>query len=163
MDWWLIVLIVVVIALGVGLFFLYRKGKEMQEKSAASQEQIRATAQTQSLLVIDKKRMRLKEANLPKIVLEQTPKYLRRSKVPIVKVKIGPKVLNMICEEKIFDLIPVKKEVKAVINGIYIMDVKGLRSNLEAAPKKKGFMAKLRAKAEGMQEEKNNNDNKKKK
>ena len=30
-------------------------------------------------------------------------------------------------------------------------------------PKKKGFMAKLRAKAEGMQEEKNNNDNKKKK
>ena len=135
----------------------------MQEKSESTQKEMQATAQTQSLLIIDKKRMRLKEANLPKIVLEQTPKYLRRTKVPIVKVKIGPKVLNMICEEKIFDLIPVKKEVKAVINGIYIMDVKGLRSNLEAAPKKKGFMAKLRAKAEGMQEEKNNNDNKKKK
>ena len=135
----------------------------MQEKSESTQREMQATAQTQSLLIIDKKRMRLKEANLPKIVLEQTPKYLRRTKVPIVKVKIGPKVLNMICEEKIFDLIPVKKEVKAVINGIYIMDVKGLRSNLEAAPKKKGFMAKLRAKAEGMQEEKNNNDNKKKK
>ncbi|MBQ3599922.1 MAG: hypothetical protein II992_01805 [Lachnospiraceae bacterium] len=154
MDWWLIVLIVVVIALGVGLFFLYRKGKEMQEKSAASQEQIRATAQTQSLLVIDKKRMRLKEANLPKIVLEQTPKYLRRSKVPIVKVKIGPKIVTMLCDEKIFDVIPLKKEVKAVINGIYIVDVKGLRSGLETTTKKKGFMAKVREKAETMSKNK---------
>lgn len=162
MHWYVIVGIILVVLI-VGCFFLYKKGKSMQEKSESTQKEMQATAQTQSLLIIDKKRMRLKEANLPKIVLEQTPKYLRRTKVPIVKVKIGPKVLNMICEEKIFDLIPVKKEVKAVINGIYIMDVKGLRSNLEAAPKKKGFMAKLRAKAEGMQEEKNNNDNKKKK
>lgn len=162
MHWYVIVGIILVVLI-VGCFFLYKKGKSMQEKSESTQREMQATAQTQSLLIIDKKRMRLKEANLPKIVLEQTPKYLRRTKVPIVKVKIGPKVLNMICEEKIFDLIPVKKEVKAVINGIYIMDVKGLRSNLEAAPKKKGFMAKLRAKAEGMQEEKNNNDNKKKK
>ena len=162
MHWYVIVGIILVVLI-VGCFFLYKKGKSMQEKSESTQREMQATAQTQSLLIIDKKRMRLKEANLPKIVLEQTPKYLRRTKVPIVKVKIGPKVLNMICEEKIFDLIPVKKEVKAVINGIYIMDVKGLRSNLEAAPKKKGLMAKLRAKAEGMQEEKNNNDNKKKK
>lgn len=126
----------------------------MQEKSAASQEQIRATAQTQSLLVIDKKRMRLKEANLPKIVLEQTPKYLRRSKVPIVKVKIGPKIVTMLCDEKIFDVIPLKKEVKAVINGIYIVDVKGLRSGLETTTKKKGFMAKVREKAETMSKNK---------
>lgn len=152
MNWFIIVIIVFVI-LAIACFVLYRKGKELQEKSESSQEQMRAGAQTQSLLVIDKKRMKLKEANLPKIVLEQTPKYLRRSKVPVVKAKIGPKIVTMICDEKIFDIIPIKKEVKAVISGIYIMDVKGLRTNLEVAPKKKGFMAKLRAKAEALDTE----------
>ena len=159
---WPIILIIIFVVLVVACVILYKKGKQMQEKSESSQEQMRAGAQTQSLLVIDKKRMRLKEANLPKIVMEQTPKYLRRSKVPIVKVKIGPKVLNMICDEKIFDAIPLKKEVKAVINGIYIMDVKGLRVGLDSAPKKKGFMAKMREKAMNAQEELKKEQKKKK-
>ena len=47
-------------------------GKKMQTKQEASQEQMRAAAQTVSLLVIDKKRMKIKEAGLPKIVLEST-------------------------------------------------------------------------------------------
>lgn len=34
--------------------------------------------------------------------------------------------MSLICEEKIFDSVPVKKEVKAVVSGIYITDVKGL-------------------------------------
>lgn len=153
MNWWIIIVLVIAIVLGVGCILLYRKGKEMQERSESTQEQMKIGAQTQSLLVIDKKRMPLKDANLPKIVLEQTPKIYRRSKVPVVKVKIGPKILTMICDDKIFDLIPLKKEVKAVINGIYIMDVKGLRSSLDTAPKKKGFMAKMREKAEAMQNE----------
>ena len=90
--------------------------------------------------------MKLKEANLPKIVLDQTPRYLRGSKVPIVKAKIGPKVMSLVCDAKIFDLIPVKKEVKAVISGIYITDVKGLRSNLETKAVKKGFFGKIKDK-----------------
>lgn len=162
MKWPIIVLIVFVILI-IALILLYRKGKELQEKSESSQEQLRAGAQTQSLLIIDKKRMRLKEANIPKFVLEQTPKYLRRSKVPIVKAKIGPKIVTMLCDEKIFDSIPIKKEVKAVISGMYIMDVKGLRSNLEAAPKKKGFMQKIRDKAQSLQEETKDEKNSKKK
>lgn len=153
MEWWQIIVLIIVVALAIGCFFLYRKGKEMQERSESTQEQMKVGAQTQSLLVIDKKRMRLKDANLPKIVLEQTPKIYRRSKVPIVKVKIGPKILTMMCDDKIFDLIPLRKEIKAVINGIYIMDVKGLRTNLEKTTKKKGFMAKIRDKAEAMQKE----------
>lgn len=143
----LIIALVILVVLGIACVFLYKKGKQMQEKSESTQEQMRQGAQTQSLLVIDKKKMPLKEANLPKIVLEQTPKYLRRSKVPIVKVKVGPKIISMICDDKIFDQIPVKKEVKAVINGIYIMDVKGLRGNVEPEPEKKGFFAKLKKKA----------------
>lgn len=150
---WIIILGIIVILLGVGCFFLYRKGKQMQERSESVQEQMKIGAQTMSLLVIDKKRMALKDANLPKIVMEQTPKIYRRAKQPIVKAKVGPKIVTMLCDEKIFDLIPVKKEIKAVVNGIYIIDVKGIRTGLEAAPKKKGFMAKMREKAENLQKE----------
>ena len=142
---WLLITIIVFILLGVACFFLYRKGKDMQEKSETTQEQMRASAQVQSLLIIDKKKMRINEANLPKIVMEQTPKYLRRSKVPVVKVKVGPKIISLICDDKIFDQVPVKKEVKAVINGIYIMEVKGLHGNTEVQEEpKKGFFAKFK-------------------
>ena len=96
----------------------------------------------------DKKRMKLTEAGFPQIVVDQTPKYLRRAKVPVVKAKIGPKVASLMCEEKIFDLIPVKKEVKAVMNGIYIIDVKGMRGGLDTKPEKKKFFARLKDKAQ---------------
>ena len=90
--------------------------------------------------------MRLKDAGFPAIVLEQTPKYLRNSKVPVVKAKIGPKVMSLMCEPKIYDLIPLKKEVKAVMNGIYIIDVKGARGGLAERPEKVGFFKKMKAK-----------------
>jgi hypothetical protein len=138
----LIVLAVVIAAfIALGIY-----GRKLQKKQEESQAQMQAGAQTVSLLVIDKKRLKLKEANLPKIVVDQTPRYLRGSKVPIIKAKIGPKVMNLMCDEKIFDLIPVKKEVKAVMNGIYVMDVKGLRTNLDAKPAKQKFLQKLRSK-----------------
>ena len=148
------IFIIVVCVLLIAVIALAIIGRKLQKKQDASSEQMEAAAQTMSMLVIDKKMMKLKDANLPKIVLEQTPKYLRRSKVPIVKVKIGPKIVTMLCDEKIFDVIPLKKEVKAVINGIYIVDVKGLRSGLETTTKKKGFMAKVREKAETMSKNK---------
>lgn len=139
----LLIVLAVIIALFIGLSIY---GRKLQKKSEQSQAQMKAGAQTVSILVIDKKRIKLKEANLPKIVVDQTPKYLRGSKVPIVKAKIGPKVMTLMCDEKIFDLIPVKKEVKAVMNGIYIMDVKGLRANLDVKPAKQSFIQKMKSK-----------------
>ena len=146
MDTWLIVTLIVVAVLIGGLIALSIYGKKLQAKSEASQAELRAGAQTISILVIDKKRMKLSEAGFPQIVLDQTPKYLRRAKVPVVKAKIGPKVASLMCEEKIFDLIPVKKEVKAVMNGIYIIDVKGMRGGLDAKPEKKKFFARMKDK-----------------
>ena len=119
----------------------------MQKKQEASQGQMEAAAQTVSLLVIDKKRMKLKDAGFPKIVVESTPKYLRGSKVPVVKAKIGPKIMTLMCDEKIFPLLPVKKELKVVLSGIYIMDVKGSRNNLLQQPEKMGFFQKMKYKA----------------
>lgn len=116
---------------------LYFFGKKQEKKQAEQQEQLKAMAQNVSLLIIDKKRMKIKEAGFPAVVLENTPKYLRRAKVPVVKAKIGPKIMTLMCDEKIFPLVPVKKEVKAVISGIYITEVKGLRGPLETPKKEK--------------------------
>ena len=93
------------------------------------------------MLIIDKKRLKLKEAGLPQMVVDQTPKAFRNSKVPVIKAKIGPQIMTLICDEKIFDSVPVKKEVKAEISGIYVLGVKGLHGKT-AAPtetKKKGW------------------------
>lgn len=121
----LIVLGIIVLVLVILMIVLYFVGKKMQKKQDESQAQMQAAAQTATILVIDKKRMKLKDAGLPKVVLENTPKYLRGSKVPIVKAKIGPKIMSLMCDEKIFPVLPVKKELKVRISGIYIMEVKG--------------------------------------
>lgn len=125
---------------------MYFLGKRMQQKQEANQAQLEAAAQQVSMLIIDKKRMKLKEAGLPQIIIDNTPKYLRRSKVPVVKAKIGPKIMTLMCDAAIFDQIPLKKEVKATVSGIYITAVKGIRGPLETPQKKKGFFARLRKK-----------------
>lgn len=139
------VLLVILIILVIALIALYFWGKKAQKKQDEQQAQIEATKQTVSMLVIDKKRMRLKESGLPQMVIDQTPKMLRRSKLPIVKAKVGPKISILIADEKVFELIPVKKEIKAEVSGLYIVGVKGIRGSLEApAPKKKGFFARFK-------------------
>lgn len=135
----------VLIVLAVVLFFL---GKRAQKKQEAQQEQIEAAKQTVSMLIIDKKRMKLKESGLPAMVIEQTPKLLRNSKMPIVKAKVGPQMMSLVCDEKIFDSVPVKKEVKAVVSGIYITEVKGLRGSIKVEQKKKGFFKRALEKAQ---------------
>ena len=50
----------------------------------------------------------------------------------------------MIADEKVFDLIPLKKEIKAEVSGLYIVGVKGIRGSLQTpAPKKKGLLCKI--------------------
>lgn len=141
-----IVLLVILVVLIIACIVLYFLGKKAEKKQAEQQEQLDAVKQTVSILVIDKGRVRLRDAGFPPVVLENTPKYLRRSKVPVVKAKIGPKVMTLMCDADVFSIIPVKKEVKATISGIYITGVKGLRGSLEIPQKKKGFFARLRNK-----------------
>lgn len=140
---WIVFIIVMAVLIGAGVA-LYFFGKKQEKKQAAQQEQMKEIAQTVSMLIIDKKRVKLKEAGFPAIVLESTPKYLRWAKVPVVKAKVGPKIMSLMCDEKIFPMVPVKKEVKAVVSGIYITDVKGLRGTLDTTDKKKGFLARFK-------------------
>ena len=146
MKTFMIILGIVVAVLVIIMIVLYFVGKKMQKRQDESQAQMQAAAQTATILVIDKKKMKLKESGLPKMVLENTPKYLRGSKVPIVKAKIGPKVMSLMCDEKIFPVLPVKKELKVVISGIYIMGVKG-RNVLESPEEKLGFWQRTNLKA----------------
>lgn len=150
---WVIVMIVIAVILIGALIALSIYGKKLQARQEASQKELENASQSVSLLVIDKKRMKLSESGLPQLVLDQTPKYMRGRKVPIVKAKIGPRIMSLMCDERIFELIPVKKEIRAVISGIYIMDVKGLRSNLEARKTKVKFSEKLRRKVDELRQE----------
>jgi uncharacterized protein YneF (UPF0154 family) len=139
---WQILLVIIIILLGVlvGLFFW---GRKLEKRQAEQEEQIEAAKQQVTILVIDKKRLPVKESGLPQMVIDQVPKLMRRQKLPIVKARLQGRVLNMIADEKIYDLIPTKKEVKATISGIYITDVRAIRGTLERPSKKKSFRQKL--------------------
>ena len=146
-----ITLIVLALLLIGGIVALYFAGKKAQKKQAEQQEALEANKQTATMLIIDKKRMKFKDAGLPQMVVDQTPKYMRRAKLPILKVKVGPQIMTLICDEKIFDMVPVKKEVKAVVSGIYVLDVKNLHGKVAVTPVKKSkfkkFVEKLQEKA----------------
>lgn len=141
MMWYVLIAILILLVIAVILLIYF--GNKMQKKQAENQAQIDAMAQTVSMLIIDKKRLRVKDSGLPAMVIDQVPKYLRRSKMPIVKAKVGPKVMNLIADEKIFELLPVKKEVKVVVSGIYITGIKGARGGIEKPQPKKGFFKRL--------------------
>lgn len=152
----LIITLIIIAVMVAVLVTLYIIGTKMQKKQTAQKEQIAAAAQQVSMLVIDKKMMKLKEAGLPKQVIDQTPKRFRNAKVPIVKVKAGPQIMNLICDDGIFDELPTKGEVKAMVSGIYITEVKSIRGkkkNAEEPQKRKGLMAKLRRKQKEFQKE----------
>lgn len=144
------VILIIVAILAVLLVILMIVGNKLRKKQEASQAQIDAMKQTVSMLIIDKKKMKMKDAQLPKVVLEQTPKYLRGAKMPFVKAKIGPRIMTLIADEKIYNQIPVKAEVKAEISGIYITGIKSVRGGklAEEAPKKKKFLDRFKKQEE---------------
>lgn len=143
-----IVLLVIAIILVAAMIVLYFLGKKAQKKKEEQDEQMKAAAQTVTMLIIDKKRMKMKDAGLPSQVMEQANKLMQRAKLPIVKAKVGPRVMTLIADEQIYDDIPVKKEVKATVSGLYITGV--TRTSVEPlekpVKKKKGFRAKLQEK-----------------
>ena len=159
---WIIFRIVTVLLIG-GLVALTILGKKMQKKQEESEATMRQGAQIISIFVIDKARKKLVESGLPQIVIDQTPKYLRRSRVPVVRAKVGPKVMMLMCDEKAFNLIPEKKEVKVLMNGIYIVEAKCARGGLEAPPVKKTFRQKLQDKYAKLRKEEKQTETKKSK
>ena len=148
------IFMIVLAVLVVILIVLFILGRKLQKKQESQQASIEATAQTMNFFIIDKKMMKLTEAGLPKVVLEQTPKLMRRTKLPILKVKIGPKVMSLICDQKVFETLAPKQEVKASVSGIYVTSAKRIRGPIvETDPKKRKAAEKL-AKKEAKQKAK---------
>ena len=160
MPWWLIMIIVIVVALAI-MFVLYRVGDKLQKKPSAQREQMVEAAQPMNMLIIDKKMLPMKDAGLPKMVMEQTPKRYQKAKLPIAKVKVGPQIMNMICDDAIFDELPTRGEVKAMVSGIYIISVKSVRGKKvaqeeETGKKKKGnWRTRMRKRQVEMQKQLN--------
>ena len=91
----LLVVIAITIAAMVGLYFF---GKKTQAKKEEQDAQMAAVAQTVSMLIIDKKKLKIKDSGLPQAVIDQTPWYARMTKLPVVKAKVGPKVMTLIAD-----------------------------------------------------------------
>ena len=117
------ILISLLILAAIILGILYYYGQKLQVRQAESQKTIDAYKQTASLLIIDKKKMKLKEAPFPPEVYEKTPFYLKHTSVFVVKAKVGPKIVNFMCEKAVFEQIPVKATIKATISGAYITEI----------------------------------------
>ena len=142
-----IVLLVILVILIAAVIALYFFGKKAQKKQDEQQAQIQANKQTVSMLVIDKKRMplRIQDITIFELTYVMDKPEMEEILYEREKAKVGPKISILIADEKVFDLIPVKKEIKAEVSGLYIVGVKGIRGSLEAPQKKKkGFLARFR-------------------
>ena len=143
------VLVVILIILAIVLFVLYRQGQKLQARQMESQKLLDQYSQVVSMLIIDKKKMKLKEAPFPKEAYEQTPIYMRWMSVYVVRAKIGPRVFDLMCEKPIYEQIQPKTTIKAKISGAYITEViKGAVLDEKALEKRKKEKEKAAKKAE---------------
>jgi hypothetical protein len=123
MEWWhLYAILAVVVAAIAGLVVFLRKRykRNMEEQNTLVNQHKVAT----SILVLNKRKEKVQNANLPKSVIDQVPAMYKFRKVPIVKAKVGPQVLDLLCDEKIFDDIPDKKTINVELAGIFIAGIK---------------------------------------
>jgi len=137
--------------IAVTIFYFLQKwtGK----KAAEQQEMVEQHKQTVSIYVIDKKKDRITNANLPKAMMEQVPRMAKIMKTPLVKAKIGTQIMTLIADAAVFDALPVKKTVTVELAGAYIVSMKGQRTKKEMADMRKarkgvssegGFLSRFR-------------------
>jgi len=125
-----IIIFIVLAVVGFAVYFLNRwASKRMVEHSSM----VERNKQTASIYVIDKKKEKMQNANFPKAVLDQIPRWNKLMKMPLVKAKIGPQIMTLMCDKQVFDALPVKKTVMVELAGIYIVGMKGMKSKKEMA------------------------------
>jgi len=117
-----VILIVLAVILAI-LVVLYFVGRKLQDRQLESQRLMEQSSQTIDLLIIDKKKMKMKEAPLPKEVFEKAPAYSKLMKVCVVKAKIGPRIFNLICDDNVYRHLPDKTSCKVKLSGIYITEI----------------------------------------
>ena len=136
--------IIVIVLLAIGIFVAYRMNRKAMGQMIQAQDFIDANRQTVQIFVIDKKNEKPSPSNMPKAIFEQLPKKAKAKKAFLVRAKVGPQIVTLMCDKPVYEVMPVKKNVKVELAGMYIVSITGM--NLEDK-KKKTFSEKIAASA----------------
>ncbi len=117
----ILIILIVLVAGFIGYKFLRKKIQKKMDDQQVLVEQHKVPA---TILVLEKRKDKITNANIPKSVMEQIPKVYKIKKVPIVKAKIGPQVMDLLCDEDVFDRLPERKAVRVDLAGIFIAAIK---------------------------------------
>jgi len=128
-GWDIAIIIFIVLAVVIAAFVLLNRWAS--RRLVEQQSMIERTKQPASIYVIDKKRDKIQNANFPKAVQEQVPRWNKLMKTYLVKAKIGPQIMTLMCDKEVFEALPLKKTVKVDLAGIYIVSMKGMKSKKE--------------------------------
>ncbi len=138
---WFIIVGVIFGGILIGLYYLNRWATK---KAAAQNTMVNSMKQSVTIYPIDKKKDKLENVTLPKGVIEQVPKYQKLLKTYFVKAKIGPQIVTLMCDKNVFEAMPLKKNVKVELAGIYIVSVAGMKSKEEMKAIKKARKEKAK-------------------
>jgi hypothetical protein len=119
-----IILLIILILIGAGVVAYRIIKSRIQKKMDDQQQLVDEHKVTTSILILEKRKDKIANANIPKSVIDQIPKVYKIKKVPIVKAKIGPQVMDLLCDEDVFDKLPVRKTVRVDLAGIFIAAIK---------------------------------------
>jgi len=122
-EWWHLYMIMGTVVAGVagGVIYIRKKMKKRLEDQESMVKQHKVAT---SILVLEKKKEKISNANIPKSVVDKIPRVYKIKKVPIVKAKIGAQVMDLLCDEDVFDKLPERKSVRVDLAGIFIAGVK---------------------------------------
>jgi len=144
---WADILLIIVAALGLIVAGLYFLNRWASKRVTDQQDMVEKTKQAASIYVIDKRRDKAANVNLPKVVMDNMPRTSKLMKMYFVKAKIGPQIMTLMCEKTVYNALDVKKTFQVELAGIYIAHVKGMKTKyeLKQARKKKQQEAKAKA------------------
>lgn len=151
MPTWLLIIIILVAIVAAASIALYIFGKRAEKKTAKFEADVERTLQPMDFYIIDMKKMRLKDAGLPKVVYEQANFMTKIRKMPILKVKIQNRVMNLMCDAEVYKTLAPKQEVHAMVSGLYVKSARRIRGPVTETVKKgkngkpkQSFIDKLR-------------------
>ncbi|MCQ4936163.1 MULTISPECIES: hypothetical protein [Anaerotignum] len=121
------VLIIIIVVLAIIFALLYYFNKVSMRKMVQAQDFIDNNRTTVQIFIIDKKQEKPSPSNLPKAVYEQMPKTSKMRKANLVRAKVGPQIVTLICDKPVYNVLPVKKNVKVDLAGIYIIGITGMK------------------------------------
>ena len=131
------VFVLIGILLVIVFVVLYFLNKWAGRRMADQQEMVEKHKQPATIYVIDKKKDKIANANLPKAMADQVPRMGRMMKMPLVKAKIGPQIMTLVADKAVYEALPVKKSVTVELAGAYIVSMKGMKTKKQLAEQRK--------------------------